>query len=123
MQELLIRRASLADGTGSPLREGDVAIDGNRIAAVGGDAGTGRREIDARGLLVAPGWVDIHPQYDGPATWDPYLTPSSWHGVTTVVMGNCGVGFAPARPDRHAWLIGLMEGVRTLRGAPFHAGV
>src|SRR4029453_14093442 len=123
MQELLIRRASLADGTGSPLREGDVAIDGNRIAAVGGDAGTGRREIDARGLLVAPGWVDIHTPHDGQATRDPYLTPSSGHGVTTVVMGNCGVGFAPARPDRHAWLIGLMEGVEDIPGTALAEGI
>jgi N-acyl-D-amino-acid deacylase len=123
MHDLVIRGATIADGTGSPLREGDVAIDGNRIAAVGGDAGTGRREIDARGLLVAPGWVDIHTHYDGQATWDPYLTPSSWHGVTTVVMGNCGVGFAPARPDRHAWLIGLMEGVEDIPGTALAEGI
>jgi N-acyl-D-aspartate/D-glutamate deacylase len=89
---------------------------------VGGKAGAGRREIDASGLLVTPGWVDIHTHYDGQVTWDPYLTPSSWHGVTTLVMGNCGVGFAPARPDRHAWLIGLMEGVEDIsarRGRAF----
>src|SRR5262245_48013638 len=123
MHDLVIRGATIADGTGSPLQEGDVAIDGARIAAVGSDVGTGRREIDARGLLVAPGWVDIHTHYDGQATWDPYLTPSSWHGVTTVVMGNCGVGFAPARPDRHGWLIGLMEGVEDIPGTALAEGI
>src|SRR4030095_2061402 len=123
MHDLVIRSATIADGTGSSLREGDVAIHGARIAAVGGDVGAGRREIGARGLLVAPGWVDIHTHYDGQATWDPYLTPSSWHGVTTVVMGNCGVGFAPARPDRHGWLIGLMEGVEDIPGTALAEGI
>src|SRR4029077_7063748 len=85
--------------------------------------GPARREVDARGLIVAPGWVDIHTHYDGQATWDPYLTPSSWHGVTTVVMGNCGVGFAPARPDRHDWLIGLMEGVEDIPGTALAEGI
>src|SRR5262249_10588211 len=97
--------------------------DGDRIASAGDTAGTGRREVDARGLIVAPGWVDIHTHYDGQATWDPYLTPSSWHGVTTVVMGNCGVGFAPARPDRHDWLIGLMEGVEDIPGTALAEGI
>ncbi len=123
MHDLVVRGASIADGTGNPLREGDVAIDGARIVAVGADVGAGRREIDARGLLAAPGWVDIHTHYDGQATWDPYLTPSSWHGVTTVVMGNCGVGFAPARPDRHGWLIGLMEGVEDIPGTALAEGI
>ena len=88
-----------------------------------GSAGSGRslgeaatRTVDADGLLVTPGWVDIHTHYDGQATWDEVLAPSSWHGVTTVVTGNCGVGFAPARPDRHEWLIGLMEGVEDIPG-------
>ena len=94
----MIRGGTLVDGSGSPRRQGDLAIDGDRIAAVDGVVGAGRREVDARGLVVAPGWVDIHTHYDGQATWDPYLTPSSWHGVTTAVMGNCGVGFAPVRP-------------------------
>jgi N-acyl-D-amino-acid deacylase len=123
MHDLVIRGGTIVDGTGSPPRVGDVAVDGAHIAAVGGAASAGRREIDARGLLVAPGWVDIHTHYDGQATWDPYLTPSSWHGVTTVVMGNCGVGFAPARPDRHDWLIGLMEGVEDIPGTALAEGI
>jgi N-acyl-D-amino-acid deacylase len=123
MHDLVIRGGTIVDGSGSPRMQGDVAIDGDRIATVGGEAGAGRREVDARDLLVAPGWVDIHTHYDGQATWDPYLTPSSWHGVTTVVMGNCGVGFAPVRPDRHAWLIGLMEGVEDIPGTALAEGI
>src|SRR5580765_1608066 len=123
MHDLVIRGGTIVDGTGGDRREGDVAIDGDRIVAVGAGAGRGRREIDARGLLVTPGWVDIHSHYDGQVRWDPYLTPSCWHGVTTVVMGNCGVGFAPARPDRHAWLIGLMEGVEDIPGPTLAAGL
>ena len=97
MHDLVIRGGTVVDGTGAPAREADVAIDGDRISAVGSDVGEGRREIDATGLLVAPGWVDVHTHYDGQVTWDPYLTPSGWNGVTTLVMGNCGVGFAPVR--------------------------
>lgn len=123
MHDVVIRGGTIVDGTGSPARTGDVAIDGDRITAVGGRVGRGRREIDADGLLVAPGWVDIHTHYDGQVTWDPYLTPSSWHGVTTVVMGNCGVGFAPAMPDRHQWLIGLMEGVEDIPGTALAEGI
>jgi N-acyl-D-amino-acid deacylase len=123
MHDLVVRRGLLVDGTGAPPREGDVAIDGERVSAVGDGIGAGRREIDARGSVVAPGWVDIHTHYDGQVTWDPYLTPSSWHGVTTVVMGNCGVGFAPVRPDKHAWLIGLMEGVEDIPGAALAEGI
>ncbi len=123
MHDLVIRGGTIVDGSGAPRRTGDVAIDGDRIASAEGAAGAGRREIDARGLVVAPGWVDIHTHYDGQATWDPYLTPSCWHGVTTVVMGNCGVGFAPARPDRHAWLIGLMEGVEDIPGTALAEGL
>jgi N-acyl-D-aspartate/D-glutamate deacylase len=121
--DLVIRNGTVVDGTGAPAREADVAIDGDRIAAVGEVPGRGRREIDARGLLVTPGWVDIHTHYDGQATWDPYLTPSSWHGVTTVVMGNCGVGFAPAAPERRQWLIGLMEGVEDIPGTALAEGI
>ncbi len=123
MHDLVIRGGTLVDGTGRERFTGDVAIDGDRITRVGGRAGPGRREIDADGLLVTPGFVDIHTHYDGQATWDPHLTPSSWHGVTTLVMGNCGVGFAPARPDRHEWLIGLMEGVEDIPGTALAEGI
>jgi N-acyl-D-aspartate/D-glutamate deacylase len=123
MHDLVIRGGTLVDGSGEPAETGDLAIDGERITAVGGTAGAARREIDADGLLVAPGWVDIHTHYDGQVTWDPYLTPSSWHGVTSVVMGNCGVGFAPAKPDRHEWLIGLMEGVEDIPGTALAEGI
>ena len=117
MHELVIRNGLVVDGTGGPTRRVDVAVDGGLISAVGIDIGPGRQEIDAEGLLVAPGWVDVHTHYDGQATWDPELSPSSWHGVTTTVFGNCGVGFAPARPDEHDWLIQLMEGVEDIPGA------
>ena len=123
MHDLVIRGGTIVDGSGATRRVGDVAIDGDRITSVGDTAGAARREIDARGLLVTPGWVDIHTHYDGQATWDPYLTPSCWHGVTTVVMGNCGVGFAPAKPDQHAWLIGLMEGVEDIPGTALAEGL
>jgi N-acyl-D-aspartate/D-glutamate deacylase len=124
MHDLIIRGGLLVDGTGTPARRADVACDDRRITQVGdlGDA-TAHREIDAEGQLVTPGWVDIHCHYDGQATWDDVLAPSSWHGVTTVVMGNCGVGFAPARPDRHDWLIGLMEGVEDIPGTALAEGI
>src|SRR5262245_22042185 len=101
MHDLVIRGGKVVDGTGAPARQADVAIDGDRITKVGVFAERGREEIDARGRIVTPGFVDIHTHYDGQATWDAEMAPSSWHGVTTVVMGNCGVGFAPAAPDRH----------------------
>ena len=123
MAELVIRNGTIVDGTGTPARVADVAIDGGRITAVGADLPPGDREIDAAGLLVTPGWVDIHTHYDGQATWDDALAPSSWHGVTTIVMGNCGVGFAPAAPDRHEWLIGLMEGVEDIPGTALTEGI
>jgi N-acyl-D-amino-acid deacylase len=123
MHDLVIRGGTLVDGSGAPPRRADLAVDGDRITSADGTAGPGRREIDARDRLVTPGWVDIHTHYDGQVTWDPYLTPSSWHGVTTVVMGNCGVGFAPVRPDRHAWLIGLMEGVEDIPGTALAEGI
>jgi len=100
MHDLVIRGGTIVDGSGEAPRRGDVAVDGDRIARVGGTAGPGHRELAADGLLVTPGWVDIHTHYDGQVTWDPYLTPSCWHGVTSVVMGNCGV--ASLRPDRIA---------------------
>jgi N-acyl-D-aspartate/D-glutamate deacylase len=112
--DLVVRGGTLADGTGAAPFEADVAIKDGRIAAVGKIAGTGAEEIDARGLLVTPGFVDIHTHYDGQATWDQRMQPSSWHGVTSVVMGNCGVGFAPCRPADHDRLIRLMEGVEDI---------
>ena len=117
MHDLVIRGGTVVDGTGAPARTADVTVDDGQITGVGSFAGeAAARTIDADGLLVTPGWVDIHTHYDGQATWDEVLAPSSWHGVTTVVTGNCGVGFAPARPDRHEWLIGLMEGVEDIPG-------
>ena len=97
--DLVIRNGTVVDGTGAAPREADVAVRDGRIAAVGKVAGAGAEEIDAKGRIVTPGFVDIHTHYDGQATWDRALAPSSWHGVTTAVMGNCGVGFAPCKPD------------------------
>lgn len=114
MHDLVIRNAVLVDGTGAAKRVSDVAITGKTISAVAPKLGAGKREINADGLLLTPGWVDIHTHYDGQATWDPYLTPSSWHGVTTSVFGNCGVGFAPVRPGAERFLINLMEGVEDI---------
>jgi N-acyl-D-amino-acid deacylase len=123
MHELIVRGGTLVDGTGAEPRIADVAIDGGVITDVGDVTASATRTIEADGLLVTPGWVDIHTHYDGQATWDTELAPSSWHGVTTLVMGNCGVGFAPARPDRHDWLIGLMEGVEDIPGAALSEGI
>lgn len=124
MFDLIIRNGTVVDGSGSPPRRADVAIVGERIVevaeAIGGDAA---REIDAAGLVVTPGWVDVHTHYDGQATWDPDLSPSGWHGVTTLVMGNCGVGFAPVRPDKREWLIQLMEGVEDIPGTALAEGM
>ncbi len=123
MHDLIIRGGTLVDGTGAPARIADVAIDNGIVTEVGAVTGTAKREIDATGLVVTPGWVDIHTHYDGQVTWDPFISPSCWHGVTTVVMGNCGVGFAPARPDKHDWLISLMEGVEDIPGAALAEGI
>ena len=112
--DTVIRGGQIIDGTGRPGFEGDLALKDGRIAAVGKVEGQGTEEIDARGLIVTPGFVDVHTHYDGQATWDSRLQPSSLHGVTTAVMGNCGVGFAPCRPDDHARLIRLMEGVEDI---------
>ena len=121
--DLIIRGGTIVDGTGAAGFTGDVAIKRGLIAAVGRIEGTAHDEIDASGQIVTPGFVDIHTHYDGQATWDQEMAPSSWHGVTTVVMGNCGVGFAPAKPDRHEWLISLMEGVEDIPGTALAEGM
>jgi N-acyl-D-aspartate/D-glutamate deacylase len=121
--DLVIRNGQIADGKGGALFSGDVAVQNGTIAAVGKVTGSGREEIDAKGKLVTPGFVDIHTHYDGQATWDARLNPSSWHGVTTIVMGNCGVGFAPVRTRDHDRLIELMEGVEDIPGAALHEGL
>lgn len=123
MHDLIIRNGTVIDGTGAPGRLADVAITDGIVREVGTVEGTATREIDASGCLVTPGWVDIHTHYDGQVTWDPLLAPSSWHGVTTAVMGNCGVGFAPVRPDAHQFLIELMEGVEDIPGTALNEGI
>jgi N-acyl-D-aspartate/D-glutamate deacylase len=112
--DLVVRGGLVYDGTGADPEEADVAVKAGRIASVGKSLGAGEEEIDARGRIVAPGFVDVHTHYDGQATWEERMQPSSWHGVTTVVMGNCGVGFAPCRPDDHDRLVRLMEGVEDI---------
>ena len=124
--DLVIRNATLVDGTGAPARTADVAVSGETITEVAANIdGKGSREIDADGLVVTPGFVDIHTHFDGQATWDPLLAPSSIHGVTSIVMGNCGVGFAPARPtpEQHDWLIGMLEGVEDIPGTALAEGL
>ncbi len=123
MHDLVIRGGTVVDGTGAPRFVADIAVDGGIITAMGQISASGREEIDASGKIVAPGFVDIHTHYDGQATWDSEMGPSSWHGVTTVVMGNCGVGFAPAKKDKHDWLIGLMEGVEDIPGTALAEGM
>ncbi len=121
--DLIIRGGTIVDGTGAPGYTGDVAVKDGLIVAVGKVGGAATEQIDAAGKVVAPGFVDIHTHYDGQATWDQEMAPSSWHGVTTVIMGNCGVGFAPAKPDRHDWLISLMEGVEDIPGTALAEGM
>lgn len=123
MHDLVIRNGLVYDGLGGKPFEADVAIDGTTISIVGPVTDKGREEIDARGQIVTPGFVDAHTHYDGQVTWDPYLSPSTFHGVTTAIMGNCGVGFAPCAPDRHSWLIGLMEGVEDIPGTALAEGI
>src|SRR4051794_7217159 len=123
MHDLVIRGGAGVDGTGGPPPTHDVAITDGVITDVGKVKGAARETVDADGALVTPGFVDVHTHFDGQVTWDPLLTPTCWHGVTTIVMGNCGVGFAPVKPDKHAWLIGLMEGVEDIPGAALSEGI
>jgi N-acyl-D-aspartate/D-glutamate deacylase len=121
--DLVIRAGTVLDGTGAPARTADVAVSDGVVTAVGRVDGTAGRTVDADGLLVTPGFVDIHAHYDGQASWGQRMDPSSWHGVTTVVAGNCGVGFAPVRPTDHQRLIELMEGVEDIPGAVLDEGL
>ena len=123
MHDLVIRGGTVVDGTGAAPRTADVAIDGEQIVVVGSVEGAGRHEVDADGALVAPGWVDVHTHYDGQATWDSVMRPSIDHGVTTAVMGNCGVGFAPVRAGGEAFLIELMEAIEDIPGTALHEGI
>jgi len=127
MYDLIIRGGSIVDGTGSPPFEGDVAVTDGVIVALSTNGerlgGEAKREVDGTGLCLTPGFVDVHTHYDAQLTWDPHLTPSGFHGVTTAVVGNCGVGFAPAAPDKHEWLIQLMEGVEDIPGAALSEGI
>jgi N-acyl-D-amino-acid deacylase len=123
MEDLIIRGATIVDGSGAAAQIGDIAVKDGLISQVGGKAGVAQREIQAQGALVTPGWIDIHTHYDGQATWDPYLSPSTWHGVTTAIMGNCGMGFAPVHAERRDWLIKVMEGVEDIPGSVLHEGL
>jgi N-acyl-D-aspartate/D-glutamate deacylase len=123
MHDILIQGGTVVDGTGAPARQADVAVQDGRIVAVGTCLGPAHRVVDATGLLVTPGFVDIHTHYDGQATWDANLTPSCWHGVTTAVFGNCGVGFAPVKPGARDYLINLMEGVEDIPGTVLAEGI
>jgi N-acyl-D-aspartate/D-glutamate deacylase len=123
MFDLIIKNGLIYDGKGSEPFKADLAISNEKIVEIGKIDDKGRKVIDAEGKIVTPGFVDIHTHYDGQVTWDPYLRPSTYHGVTTVVMGNCGVGFSPCKPDQRDWLIGLMEGVEDIPGTALHEGI
>ena len=123
MFDLIIKNGLVYDGKGSEPFKADLAISNEKIVEIGKIEDKGRKVIDAEGKIVTPGFVDIHTHYDGQVTWDPYLRPSTYHGVTTVVMGNCGVGFSPCKPDQRDWLIGLMEGVEDIPGTALHEGI
>jgi len=123
MYDLLLKGGSVVDGTGAPAFRADVAITDGVIVEIGTVDGAAREVLSADGALVMPGFVDPHTHYDGQATWDHQLAPSCWHGVTTAILGNCGVGFAPVRPDRHDFLVQLMEGVEDIPGTALHEGI
>jgi N-acyl-D-amino-acid deacylase len=123
MHDLVIKGGTVVDGTGAPARTADVAVSDGLVVEVRKVDGASRRTLHADGALVTPGFVDVHTHFDGQATWDPHLTPSCWHGVTTAVLGNCGVGFAPADPARRQWLIELMEGVEDIPGTALYEGI
>ena len=123
MYDLIIKNGMIYDGKGSEPFEADIGISEEKIVAIGKIEENSIETIDAKGKIVTPGFVDIHTHYDGQVTWDPYLRPSTYHGVTTVVMGNCGVGFSPCKPDQRDWLIGLMEGVEDIPGTALHEGI
>ena len=123
MHDLVIKGGTVVDGTGEPGRTADIAITDGIVTEVGRVNELARETLDADGALVTPGFVDVHTHFDGQVTWDPLLTPTCWHGVTSIVMGNCGVGFAPVQHDRHEWLIGLMEGVEDIPGAALSSGI
>ena len=118
---LIIRNGTIVDGTGAEPVEADLALAGDKIVGIGDfGAQSAVEEIDARGKLVTPGFVDIHTHYDGQAVWDKHMAPSAWHGVTTAIMGNCGVGFAPCKPEDREKLVELMEGVEDIPGPVLH---
>jgi len=121
--DLIIRNGKVVDGTGSEPFEGDIAVADEKIVAVGKVVGKAKEEIDASGMIVTPGFVDIHTHYDGQAVWDSHLTPSAWHGVTSAIIGNCGVGFAPCKPADREKLVELMEGVEDIPGPVLHEGL
>lgn len=123
MYDLIIKNGLIYDGIGSEPFAADIAISDEKIVKIGSLDKEAKNTIDATGKIVTPGFVDIHTHYDGQVTWDPYLRPSTYHGVTTVVMGNCGVGFSPCKPDQRGWLIGLMEGVEDIPGTALHEGI
>jgi N-acyl-D-aspartate/D-glutamate deacylase len=123
MYDLIIKNGLIYDGIGSEPFAADIAISDEKIVKIGPLDKEAKNTIDATGKIVTPGFVDIHTHYDGQVTWDPYLRPSTYHGVTTVVMGNCGVGFSPCKPDQRGWLIGLMEGVEDIPGTALHEGI
>lgn len=123
MNDLLIKNGTIIDGSGQKRYVGNISVADGLITDIGKSIGSARRVVDADGMLVTPGFVDIHTHYDGQATWDPYLTPSTYHGVTTAIFGNCGVGFAPVRKPDIPYLINLMEGVEDIPGSVLAEGV